>query len=38
LYDEEEIIKIVLTILLHVLKPDEIKEKDKGGFDARCLS
>ncbi|XP_066388431.1 cyclin-J18-like isoform X1 [Miscanthus floridulus] len=31
-YDEEEIIKIVLTILLHVLKPDEIKEKDKGGF------
>ncbi|XP_066354415.1 cyclin-J18-like isoform X1 [Miscanthus floridulus] len=37
-YDEEEIIKIVLTILLHVLKPDEIKEKDKGGFDARCLS
>ncbi|OQU92938.1 hypothetical protein SORBI_3001G442700 [Sorghum bicolor] len=38
-YDEEEIIKIVLTILLHVLKPDEIKEKDKGGFNARrCLS
>nr|AGT15899.1 hypothetical protein SHCRBa_121_B20_F_10 [Saccharum hybrid cultivar R570] len=37
-YDEEEIIKIVLTILLHVLKPDEIKEKDKGSFDARCLS
>ncbi|WVZ56153.1 hypothetical protein U9M48_006724 [Paspalum notatum var. saurae] len=36
-YDEEEIIKIVLTILVHVLKPDEIKEKDKGDFNVRCL-
>ncbi|KAL6596305.1 hypothetical protein ACP70R_047669 [Stipagrostis hirtigluma subsp. patula] len=32
-YDEEEIMKIVLTILMHVLKPDEIKEKDKMDFD-----
>ncbi|KAK8446370.1 hypothetical protein SEVIR_9G479200v4 [Setaria viridis] len=36
-YDEEEIMKIVLTILLHVLKPDGIREKDKGDFDVRCL-
>ncbi|KAJ1298065.1 hypothetical protein BS78_01G424800 [Paspalum vaginatum] len=36
-YDEEEIIKTVLTILVHVLKPDEIKENDKGDFDTRCL-
>ncbi|RLN41252.1 cyclin-J18-like [Panicum miliaceum] len=36
-YDEEEIMKIVLTILLHVLKPDGIGEKDKGDFDVRCL-
>ncbi|KAL6867529.1 hypothetical protein ACP4OV_015553 [Aristida adscensionis] len=31
-YDEEEIMKTVLTILMHVLKPDEIKEKDKMVF------
>lgn len=37
-YDEEEIMKIVLTILLHVLKLDGIEEKGKGRFDARCLS
>ncbi|CAL4930024.1 unnamed protein product [Urochloa decumbens] len=36
-YDEEEIMKIVLTILLHVLKVDEIKERDKEDFDVRCL-
>ncbi|KAG2553490.1 hypothetical protein PVAP13_9KG529100 [Panicum virgatum] len=36
-HDEEEIMKIVLTILLHVLKPDGIREKDKGDFDVRCL-
>ncbi|OEL17255.1 Cyclin-J18-like [Dichanthelium oligosanthes] len=37
-YDEEEIMKIVLTILLHVLKPDGIREKDKeDDFDFRCL-
>lgn len=36
-YDEEEIMKIVLTILLHVLKLDGIREKDKGDFDVRCL-
>lgn len=37
-YDEEEVMKIVLTILLHVLKLDGIEEKGKGRFDARCLS
>jgi len=29
--------KIVLTILLHVLKPDGVREKDKGDFDIRRL-
>ncbi|KAF8683477.1 hypothetical protein HU200_044384 [Digitaria exilis] len=36
-YNEEEIMKIVLTILLHVLKLDELKENDKEDFDVRCL-
>uniref|UniRef100_A0ACD5XDV6 Uncharacterized protein n=2 Tax=Avena sativa TaxID=4498 RepID=A0ACD5XDV6_AVESA len=31
-YAEEEILKIVMTILMHVIKPDEIKERDKRGF------
>ncbi|KAM3229808.1 hypothetical protein ACQJBY_060558 [Aegilops geniculata] len=31
-YAEEEIMKIVMTILMHVLKPDEIKEKNKREF------
>ena len=29
--------KIVLTILLHVLKLDGMREKDKGDFDIRRL-
>ncbi|KAK3147869.1 hypothetical protein QOZ80_3BG0287780 [Eleusine coracana subsp. coracana] len=32
-YDEEEIMKIVLTILVHVLRPDDIKEKNKMEFE-----
>ncbi|KAM0835900.1 hypothetical protein ACQ4PT_062666 [Festuca glaucescens] len=31
-YAEEEILKIVMTILMHVIKPDEIKEKNKIDF------
>ncbi|XP_047085983.1 cyclin-J18-like [Lolium rigidum] len=31
-YAEEEILKIVMTILMHVIKPDEIKEKNKRDF------
>ncbi|KAM0882371.1 hypothetical protein ACQ4PT_032336 [Festuca glaucescens] len=31
-YAEEEILKIVMTILMHVIKPDEIKEKKKRDF------
>lgn len=32
-YDEEEIMKVVLTILMHVLKPDEMKGKGERDFN-----
>ncbi|KAF0913420.1 hypothetical protein E2562_022206 [Oryza meyeriana var. granulata] len=32
-YDEEEIMKVSLNILMHVLEPNEMKEKDKRDFN-----